>query len=288
MKINHLMTSALALSLFLSCNGDKRGKGQPSLMDATKQELATAVEEREQLLAFVKEISLGMSQVKKLENIVVLSAGRAEESDKQKTQILSDIASVRKLLRQRKEQLQALEESLQQSTGYSRELQDAIEALRGQIDSLLAEIELLRLQLSKANKRIGTLNDAVDSLNMAVSTAEGERNAALEASEQLENELNTCFYVVASKSELKEHSILESGFLRKTKLLKGDFDQGFFVISDKRLLDTLPLGARKVEILTSHPEASFELLERQGEKLLRIVHSEQFWSLSNYLVVQKD
>ena len=111
---------------------------------------------------------------------------------------------------------------------------------------------------------------------------------AQEASVQLENELNTCCYVIASKSELKEHNIIESGFLRKIKLMKGDFDKGYFVISDKRTLSRLPLGSNKVMLLTTHPENSYEFIDEQREKVLLITHPEQFWGLTNYLVVQQN
>lgn len=72
--------------------------------------------------------------------------------------------------------------------------------------------------------------------------------------------------MIASKSELKEHNIIESGFLHKIKLMKGDFDKGYFVISDKRTLSRLPLGSDKVKLLTTHPENSYELIDEQREK----------------------
>ena len=93
---------------------------------------------------------------------------------------------------------------------------------------------------------------------------------------------------IATKSELKKHNIIESGFLRKTKLMKGDFDKDFFVISDKRTLTTLPLNATKVKVLSSHPENSYELIEENGQKNLKINNPDKFWSLSNYLVIQKN
>ena len=70
--------------------------------------------------------------------------------------------------------------------------------------------------------------------------------------------------------------------------MKGDFDKDFFVISDKRTLTTLPLNATKVKVLSSHPENSYELIEENGQKTLKINNPDKFWSLSNYLVIQKN
>lgn len=70
--------------------------------------------------------------------------------------------------------------------------------------------------------------------------------------------------------------------------MKGDFDKGYFVISDKRVLDTLALGTPKARILTTHPEASYELIQEKGSAVIRIKDPDRFWSLTNYLVIQKD
>lgn len=287
MKTRHLFISLALATMLFSCNGNKE-KEQQSLAEVTKQELATALNERDQLLSLVKEVSAGLNEIKQLENIMTIAANQPSENPGQKTQILADIASLKEKIQQRKARLNELENKLQKSTINNKELQETIEALRTQIDSQMEEIESLKQQLTAANEHIGALNNAVDSLNTTVTTVTGERNAAQEASVRLENELNTCFYVIATKAELKKHNIIESGFLRKTKLMKGDFDKGFFIISDKRTLSTLPLDASKVKILSNHPENSYELIEENGQKTIKITNPEQFWSLSNYLVIQKN
>ena len=274
-------------SMLLSCNVNNE-KEQQSLAEVTKQELATALNERDQLLSLVKEVSAGLNEIKQLENIMTIAANKQYENPGQKTRILADIASLKKKIQQRKTHLDDLESKLQKSTINGKELQETIKALRTQIDSQMEEIESLRQQLTAANEHIGALNNAVDSLNTTVTTVTGERYAAQEASVKLENKLNACFYVIATKSELKKHNIIESSFLRKTKLMKGDFDKDFFVISDKRTLTTLPLNATKDKVLSSHPENSYELIEENGQKTLKINNPDKFWSLSNYLVIQKN
>lgn len=287
MKTKLLIIPVLLSLMLFSCNGNKE-KEQQSLAEISKQELATALNERDQLLSLVKEVSAGLNEIKQLENIMTIAANQPSENPGQKTQILADIASLKEKIQQRKEQLNELENKLQKSTINNKELQETIEALRMQIDSQMEEIESLKQQLTAANEHIGALNNAVDSLNTTVSTVTGERNAAQEASVKLENELNTCFYVIATKSELKKHNIIESGFLRKTKLMKGDFDKGFFVISDKRTLSSLPLNATKVKVLSNHLEKSYEILDENGQKTIKITNPDEFWSLSNYLVIQKN
>lgn len=66
------------------------------------------------------------------------------------------------------------------------------------IDSQMDEIESLKEQLTAAHKQIGALSTAVDSLNTTVSTVTDERDNAQETSARFENELNICYYVVAT------------------------------------------------------------------------------------------
>lgn len=287
MKTRNLILSVVISSVLLSCN-ENREKEQQSLAEVSKQELATALNERDQLLSLVKEVSTGLEQIKQLENIVAVSVGQSERNPNQSAQILSDISNLKDRIQQRKKQLEELETKLQHSTINNKELRETIEALQVQIDSQIEEIESLKQQLTAAKEHIGALNNKVDSLNATVTTVTVERNAAQEASAKLENDLNTCYYVIATKQELKSHHIIETGFLRKTKLMKSDFDKGCFVISDKRTLSELPLNASKVKILTNHPETSYKLVDENGQKTIKITNPEQFWSLTNYLVVQKN
>lgn len=288
MKNRCLIIPAVMASVLFSCTGENGQVQQQTLEDISKQELATALNERDELLSLVKEISAGLQQIKRLENVMAVAAANPDENAGQRQRILSEIAGLREAMRQRREQLRKLEEKLRDSTINNKDLQETIEALRIQIDSQMEEIEVLRRQLTAANLQIGELSSSVDSLNTAVSAVTGERDTAREISVRLENELNTCYYVAATKSELKEHNIIESGFLRKTRLMEGDYDKGFFTVSDKRNLTVLPLNSGKVKILTKHPESSYEIMEEDGRKVIRIKDPDAFWSLTNYLVIQKD
>ena len=288
MKTKHLIISIVITSLLCSCNRYNEQKQQQTLEDITKQELATALNERDELLSLVKEVSVGLEQIKHLENVMSIAAARPAETSVQKARILSDISNLKKRISQRREQLEQLEAKLQNSTINNKELQETIGALRVLIDSQMDEIESLKEQLTAAHKQIGALSTAVDSLNTTVSTVTDERDSAQETSARFENELNICYYVVATKSDFKNHNIIESGFLRRTTLMKGDFDKEFFIIGDKRTLDTLPLKTDKARILTNHQETSYRIVEENGQKVIKITNPNQFWSLTDYLVVQKD
>ena len=289
MKKLMLMVFA-AVAILSGCNSNKTSEEeqqQKALQDATKQELEAAVADRDSLFGIVNEISNGMSQIKQLENILT-TQGVGEENSDERARILADMAAIQKTLQQRREQLEQLEARLKKSNLTNSQLQKTIDNLREQIESQSAEIASLRANLDAANAQIGQLTNAVDSLSTTVDTITSERNAAINRGTELANELNTCYYVAASGKELKEHKILEGGFLRKTKLMEGEFDKNFFTKADKRTLSTINLYSKKAKVLTNQPAGSYEIVDNNGQKVLKILNPSTFWSLSNYLVVEID
>lgn len=281
------MIAALALS---ACDSGKseRAKESEALNQATREELATAVAERDQLFSLYNDINQGMEQIKQLENILTVSNALPGESVSQREQIMSDIAAIQKTLQERREKLSELEKKLASSNQSNNTLRQSIANLRAQLESQTEEIVSLKDNLEQARQRIGKLDATVDSLTTTVTTVTDERDVAQEESVNLANELNTCYYAIGSKSELKDRHIIETGFLRKTKLMKGDFDQSFFTTADKRTLSRIALHSKKAEVLTNQPEGSYIIDSDNGQKVLVITNPDAFWSLSNYLVIKID
>ena len=285
-----LLTLAIAAVAILSSCDKKPSTDEmaaQAMQEATQQELVVAISDRDSLLVLVNEISSDMDQIKRLENILDVS-NASGETPSQRAQIRADISAIQMTLEQRRQQLADLEKKLNNSNLSNSKLRQTIETLRGQIDSQAAEIETLRTSLDQANTQIGQLNTKVDSLHNTVDTVSAQRDAALDDNRSLTNELNLCYYVAASSKELKAHKILESGFLRKTKIMKGDFDQSFFTVADKRTFKVLNLHSKKAKVLTNQPADSYQIVEINGQKALQIVDPEKFWSLSNYLVIEID
>ena len=259
-----------------------------AIADASKVELQNAVADRDQLFLLVNEISQGMDQIKALENILTVNAAASGETPSQREQIQADIASIQKALQDRREKLAELEKKLNNSTLTNNNLRNTIATLRNQIDSQTTEIETLKGSLNEATARIGELNTTVDSLSTTVNTVVAQKDSVEQESVDLANELNTCYYAVGSKKELKEKDIIETGFLRKTKIMEGDFDRNFFTTADKRTLTTIALHSKNAKVLTNQPDGSYVIEDQNGQKVLRITNPASFWSLSNYLVIQID
>ncbi|MCC8175070.1 MAG: hypothetical protein LIO91_01350 [Bacteroidales bacterium] len=275
-----------ALILLVGCSSGDNKEHPTDLQEASRQELVTALEERDQLLSLVTDIARCMDQIKQMEELISMSGVHSLEKPSQRTQVLADLALLQKTLQQRREALAELETRLLGSSLYTEEMTTTVEAMKAQIDSRSKELATLRKRLAQANSQISELSQTVDSLSQSVAEATHNADEAWEMSSQLADELNTCYYAVGSHGELKRHKILETAFLRSPRLLKGDFDQEFFTVSDKRDLVMIPLHSRKAKLLTNHPAEAYELVNIDGQKALRIIDPTRFWGLSNYLVIE--
>ncbi len=275
--------------LATSCNGEKQNRpSTEETLQLTQTELAQAVADQDSLLSLMNEISAGMTQLKELEHILSTPSVSNETPDRRQ-EIKDDIAAIQNELQARRDRLDALEKKLKKSQNQNSTLQKSIETLRTQIDDQDKTIATLRSSLANANSHIETLTRNVDSLNSTVAIVNQEREEIENINNDLSNELATCYYALGKKNELKEHKLIETGFLRKTKVLPEDFESSYFTRADKRTLSLLPLHSGKAKVLTNQPADSYTIeSDAQGMKSLRINDPKRFWELSNFLVIQID
>ena len=236
---------------------------QDSINAALQDSINTANAERDSLMELMTDIASGMEQIKELQDIVSVKNLHNETPDRKK-QLRDDIVLIQQSITKQKQRLSDLEKRLKQSTNYNSKMEKTIAGLKQQLEE----------QQKSINK-----------------TVTKEKEAAQEESKQLTNEvnnLNTCYYVIGSKKELKNHKIIETGFLRKTKILEGDFEMSYFTKADRRTLNDIPLHSKKAELMTNHPKDSYEIVDRDGTKTLHITNANRFWEKTNFLVVKVD
>ncbi|MBO5779788.1 MAG: hypothetical protein J6R27_01610 [Muribaculaceae bacterium] len=277
---------AVGMLIMTAC-GSKMSETEQQ-MAAARDSLNIALANQDSLIVLMTEIQQGLNDIKTLENIMNTSDYLSETSNKRE-EIRNDMILIQKTLKERRDRLVELENRINKANSNNAHLQKALATLREQIAQQEETINDLRNQLIEANIHIDLLTSQVDTLNQAVEESNQIREEVEAANENLINELNYCYYVIGSKSELNEHKIISSGFLRKTKILPEGFEQEYFTRDDKRTLSTLPLGSKKAKVLTNQPESSYTIeTEANGMKVLNITNPESFWATTNYVVIQID
>lgn len=284
-----ILFAIAAMALATACtNRNEQTTGNDGA-PTTSDSLRVALANQDSLLSLMNDIADGMTQIKQMENILSSSTNLTAESQNRRQQIISDMASIQQTLQQRRDRLAELEKKLNNSSANNATLQKSIQTLKQQIADQEGTIANLRSELANANIHIEQLTANVDSLNTEVASVTAAKNEAEREATILTNELNTCYYAIGSKSELKEHKLISTGFLRKTKIMPDDFEQSYFTAADKRTLTTIDLHSKKAKVLTGQPTDSYVVTDApNGSKVLKITSPARFWSVSNFLVIQVD
>lgn len=289
-KIKYFVIALVAMAMMPSCS-DKSDQSQEAQQDSINTELndslATALAEKDSLMALMNEISDGMNQLKELQDVVSVQNLGGETPDR-KAQLRNDMELLQKSVADRKKRLADLEKRLKQSRNYNEEMRKTIETMKQQLENQQATIDDLTKQLAQAHIVINTLNTRVDSLNTVNNEVREETARAKEETTRVTNEMNVCYYAIGNKKELKQNHIIETGFLKKTKIMEGDYEKSYFTKADKRTLSSIPLHSKKAKLLSKHPNGTYQIVDEGGTKSLHITDPGRFWELSNYLIVQID
>lgn len=278
-----------SLCILSACHNKSENTESQVLTPTTADSLSVALADQDSLLSLMNEVADGMAQIKQMENILSSSNDLTAESSDRRQQIRNDMQVIQQTLQMRRDRLAELEKKIQNSSSNNATLQKSIATLKQQIADQESTIGQLRGELEKAHIHIEQLTANVDSLNTEVASVTAAKDQAEQTATTLTNELNTCYYAIGSKQELKDHKLIQTGFLRKTKIMPEDFEMNYFTTGDKRTLNSIDLHSRKAKVLTNQPADSYTITDApNGNKVLKIQNPARFWSVSNYLVIQVD
>ncbi|MDE5659422.1 MAG: hypothetical protein K2I28_00865 [Muribaculaceae bacterium] len=286
MKKLLIAVAAVGALLAATACGNSKLTDEQNVNYRLNDSLQDALNNADSMFSILYDVTTGLEQIARLEHL--LNANVNTESIDRRHDIEAQMVAIQQGLIQRRKRIAELEARLGQNAGENSKLRKQISALRSQIDEQAAAVADLTNRLTAANFRIEVLADSVIDLQATVDTiaaakaqAESERNIAVD-------NLHAVYYVIGSNSELKNHNFISGGgFLRKTKVLEGDFDQSYMTRGDRRSLVNIPLDAPKAKVLTRQPDDSYSL-ERGSNDMLTLVITDpaKFWAVSNLLVIE--
>ncbi|MDY6293806.1 MAG: hypothetical protein SPL78_06885 [Bacteroidales bacterium] len=313
--INSLILSLAAIAMIAlpACRNNDNTSGSASASDENaalndentllRDSLNMARDYMNSLSSLVNEVNDGLNEIKEMEQIVS-APGFGDETTARKEQLRNDILLIKNSVQNRLNRLAELEAKLTRAEATNKyneqdkqSMLQTIANLKQQLTDQQRMIDTLTSQLDAANTKIKTLNQKVDSLNVVNTHVKNEnekvqqeKQRAKEEAVRIANEMNECFYAIGSKKELKNHKIIETGFLRKTKVMQSsNIMQSYFTKADKRTLNEINLHSKKAKVLTNHDKQSYTIDDAGGGmKVLRIHDPNRFWQYTNYLVVQVD
>lgn len=241
-----------------------------------KQDLATRDETMNESIRLFNEIEDNLSAIRQKENVINLSRNNDPEFQQdQKERIVEEIQLINSLLEENKNKVNLLRSKLSKADIKAGEMEKMIETLIKKVEEQETLISELRDELTKYDIAMAELTATI---NETVATVE-EKDA----------ELNKAWFVFGTTKELKANGVVtkEGGFIGLGKIVKmrEDFNQDYFTQIDITKTKEIPLGAKKVQILTTHSKESYKLVTNADGSIekLQITNADKFWSVSKYL-----
>lgn len=281
-----LSVAAVACVLLLPSCGNGRTQQLAVESDRQRDSLEQVVAAKDSLInavfADINAISENLARIKSRENLITVS--EEEGTRRPVEEINNDIDAIGRLLAENREKINSLchtAAQLRKANLRIEGLEKMIADLNGQLAERQSEIEQLRDELSLKDTRVAELTETVAEQSAEVEQLSG-RNL------ELENRLNTVYYIVGSEKELCDAQIInKQGFIGRTLTVGEHGSLESFTQADSRLLSEIPVGHRKVTVVTNHPEGSYELVTDADKRVvsLWIVDPVRFWESSKMLIV---
>ena len=281
-----LSVAAVACVLLLPSCGNGRTQQLAVESDRQRDSLEQVVAAKDSLInavfADINAISENLARIKSRENLITVS--EEEGTRRPVEEINNDIDAIGRLLAENREKINSLRHTaaqLRKANLRIEGLEKMIADLNGQLAERQSEIEQLRDELSLKDTRVTELTETVAEQSAEVEQLSG-RNL------ELESRLNTVYYIVGSEKELCDAQIInKQGFIGRTLTVGEHGSLESFTQADSRLLSEIPVGHRKVTVVTNHPEGSYELVTDADKRVvsLWIVDPVRFWESSKVLIV---
>jgi len=160
-------------------------------------------------------------------------------------------------------------------------LEKTIAQLNAQLSEKTTEIERLRTELEQRGIEVAALTEQVQTSSAQVEYLSGEKT-------DLENRLNTVYYIIGAEKDLRDAQIIDKqGFIGRTLTVNKNGNLESFIQADSRLLEEVPIGHKRVTIVSTHPDGSYQLITDADKTILKLVIDDpaRFWENSKVLVI---
>ena len=213
-KMKHIATAAAlgVVALLASCvsrqvvvEAESRSDSLELVVSA-KDSLINAV------FADINAISENLALIKSRENLITV-AGEAEGGRRPVEEISNDIKAIDRLLRENRSKI----ESLQRSAALLRKANLRIDGLEKMIADMNRQLAEKKTEVEQLRESLVRMGDEVKSLTEEVAVRSAEVENLSGEKVELQNQLNTVYYIVGAEKELRDAQIInKQGFIGRT------------------------------------------------------------------------
>ena len=283
---NLLVLLAVLTMLLSSCVSKKTNEATISQRDSLEQVVRAKDSLIEAVFADINAISENLSAIKARENII--TAVDPEGIRRPIDQINSDIAAIDELMQENRERIAGMERTAQQLRKANvkiKSLEHLISDLNGQLDEKNNEISQLRTRVAEMSVEVEQLETKLEE---EIAVHRQEVDSLTQNNSNLDEQLHAVYYIVGQEKKLREAQIIDKrGFIGRTLKTAASNSLDFFLQVDSRELLEVPIRQKRVTLVTSHPEGSYQLIEADDKVVLKLVITDpvRFWESSKVLIV---
>lgn len=260
---------------------------EPQPVDRRCDSLESVVRAKDSLIevvfADINAVAENLTRIRTREHLVTLACNE-EGVRRPIEEIDADIAAIDRLLEENRRKIAALQRSsalLRKADLRIEGLEKMIRGLGAQLTEKQNEIGRLRGELTRMGDEVATLTEQV-----AVRSAEVEQLTG--AKTQLEDRLQTVYYIVGAEKALRASGIVsKQGFIGRTLTVGDAGHRDQFIRADARTLTEVLVEQKRATVVTPHPADAYELVARPDKTVYKLVITdpERFWSSSKVLVI---
>ena len=278
---------AVAMAVVLTgCN--QVSKEQYQQATSTNDSLMyVALQQGNEIYELSTTLNAVSEQLDQINGQIALSNGEDQNLVDKRERLLQQIAMVKQTIAEKQQALDELQKKYSTQLSQNKVLKQTIERLQSEVAGYEAKIADFKVVVADHEQKIEGLTNTLEETQATLANTIEQNEQKQEVINTQDEMLNTGYYLVAGKNRLKELGLLEGNLLSKKRLTRQGFSSEGFTKVDIRELEELPLGAKKVDILSSHPSDSYDLREQaDGTRKLVILDPSKFWSNTRYLVVK--
>ncbi len=267
-------------ALVVSCGPTK--KELQANIDSLNVELAQVNSEMENVMGILNDVQEGFQQINEAENRVNVSNAENAPANV-KEQIKADMAFIQAKMKENRERIAELEAKVEKGDKNAAALRRTIKNLKAELAAKAEQIAALQAELEAKNVRIQQLDTQVANLTNDKNALTAKNAANEQVIANQDKAMNTAWYIIAKRKELKEQNILKMGDVME----QADAVKDGFTEIDIRNVAEIPVGAKKARLLSAHPEGSYEIVKGADElAVVKILDAQAFWSVTRYLVIR--
>ena len=273
-----VLVAVLAV-VILSTSCVEKSKKYQQLMaekDALLIENQNIENEYNNALGIISDVENNLQALREAEGLIMMNSENTSKRD----QLNAELIQIKEAMAYNNARLDSLTTALEKTNRTNKELRSTIKRLQGQIEEKTKEIEALQIQIDEKNTQIAGLNTQVENLNANIEQVTATNASQSQTIAEQIVEMNTIYYIAATKKELKENGILNSKYI-----LTPEVPTNLFTKADKRDINEISIEAKKATILSNHPIGSYTIVKQDTTIILQITNPDKFWSVTRYLVI---